>query len=463
MAVIQKKATRIEDQLPEYIPVRILEIELEHPLPTISAFDEKKDRYYRRAHCLVRLHAQPLGLVELTFDKNELSPDEYISVLWQALNEQINEHLRQDGLPPVTTLTSNGLPGSSMPLCIEEREQFLINAPFVSVIVSTRNRPEQLATCLSSLIALRYPHYEVVVVDNAPSTTATADLIQRAYPEEPKIKYVREDRPGLSLARNCGIKVAHGEILAFTDDDVVVDSYWLVELIKAFSIGNDVACVTGLGLPLELETQAQAWFEQSGGFNKGFTRRTFDRTNSHTDIPLHPFAAGRFGSGASMAFTSAFLRSVGGFDLALGTGTRTGGGEDLAAFFQVITGGYKLVYEPASLLYHVHRRDYVQLRKQIYYCGVGLIAYLTKIMFDNPLLLFDLVAKVPYGLFFILSSQSPKNSKKSKDYPKDLIVLERNGMLYGPFAYLRSRREMRKLARKTFVMDETGAITLVEG
>src|SRR5205823_7490756 len=102
------------------------------------------------------------------------------------------------------------------------------------------------------LMALHYPRYEVIVVDNASTTTATADFIQQAYSDETRIKYVRENRPGLSLARNCGMRVARGEILAFTDDDVIVDSYWLIELAKAFSIGDNVACVTSLGLPLEL-------------------------------------------------------------------------------------------------------------------------------------------------------------------------------------------------------------------
>src|ERR1700730_2056348 len=133
MSIIQLKNTHTDDQSPGYIPMRMLEIDLEHSLPIISAFDEKKGRYYQRACCLVRLHTHPLGTVELTFDEDELSPDEYIPDVWQALNVQINEHLRRDGLPSVTALNSNGLSRTSMPHCIEEREQFLINAPFVSV------------------------------------------------------------------------------------------------------------------------------------------------------------------------------------------------------------------------------------------------------------------------------------------------------------------------------------------
>jgi len=425
--------------------IRICEIEISTPLPDISAIDEQTGQQYRHARCLIRLHTQPLGLLDLPLHGSEAKAETYVGQLWQALGEQINLHLREDGLPGVTGLDATGLLSTQTPRCIQEREAFLQTAPFVSVVLSTRDRPDHLARCLPSLLSLHYPNYEVIVVDSAPSTSATANLIQQRYADEPRIKYVCENRPGLSLARNCGIMVARGEILAFTDDDVVVDSYWLAELVKAFSSEDNVACVTGLCLPLELEFQTQVWFEEFGGFTKGFTRRVFDRTSRYTDIPLYPFAAGQFGTGASMAFTSAFLHRIGGFDPVLGAGTQTGGGEDLSAFFQVITSGYRLVYEPASLLYHLHRRDYIQLRKQIYYCGVSLMAFLTKIVFNNPLLLFDIIAKVPHGLFFIFSSRSKKNKKRSKNYPKDLITLERIGMLYGPFAYLRSLWEMHKL------------------
>jgi hypothetical protein len=232
---------------------------------------------------------------------------------------------------------------------------------------------------------------------------------------------------------------AKGEIMAFTDDDVLVDSYWLVELVRGFSRADDVACVTGLILPLELETPAQFWIEEFGGFNKGFTRRVFDMAENHPKTPLYPYTAGRLGSGANMAFRATFLRSVGGFDPALGPGSPAQGGEDLTLFFQAVTLGYKLVYEPASLAYHPHYREYVGLRKQIYNYGVGLVAYLTKNLLDNPRLLFDFIPKLPYGLVFTLSTDSPKNSKKSEDYPKELTTIELKGMLYGPFAYLYSR------------------------
>lgn len=450
MIDVQQKIPYINDQFSEFAPMRILEIDLEHPLPIISAFDEKKQSYYHRASCLVRLHTQPLGIIDIIVEGHILRPDEYIEKIWDKFHTQINEHLEQDNLSPVAELTIHGLPNASLPLCIEEREDFLKNAPFVSIVVPTHGRPEQLAICLSSLISLQYPHYEIVVVDNAPSTNATAELIRDLSKDAPFIRYVCENNPGRSWARNRGIATARGEILAFTDDDVLVDPYWLVELVRGFGFAENVACVTGLVLPMELDTPAQFLFEEYGGFNKGYTRRIFEpfnKGNRYPDIPLYPFVPGRFGTGASMAFTSDFLRKVGGFDPALGGSGRSINGQDIALFLQVILDGYTLVYQPRALLHHLHRRKYIDLCKQIYHYGISLTGLLTKVIIENPSLLFSIIAKVPYGLFFILSSQSSKNSKRSEHYPKELVILERKGMLYGPLAYILSQWEVRELPK----------------
>jgi glycosyltransferase involved in cell wall biosynthesis len=442
--------TRVSD----FVPVRILEVEIGQPLPDVSAFDEKTGRHYQRAWSLVRLHARPLGLVELRLEERRVSAGEYAAHIWCTLSEKINEHLREDGLPAVMGLGERGLFSPGEPQCIEMRERFLANAPFVSVVVATRDRPSHLVKCLHSLLALQYPRYEIIVVDNAPSTTATVELVQDICRDNPHVRYAREDRPGLSWARNCGIAAARGEILAFTDDDAVVDRCWLVELTKGFSVAAEVACVTGLVLPLELETQPQLWFEerafpsrvQYDGYCLGFARRIFDMRKHKVNMPLHPYMAGRFGGGVSMAFTKVFLQSISGFDPAL----VSGGGEDHAAFFQVITRGYKLVYEPAALVYHCHRRDYKGLYKQLYRFGTGFTAYLTRSLLVNPRLIFDLVVKLPYALFFVLSRKPVPNRAQSRNYPKELDRAEIRGMLRGPLKYVQSLwalRSMRKVKR----------------
>ena len=435
MAVTQQKISHIDDQLPDYIPVRIVEVELGQPLPTISAFDEKKGSYYQHARCLVRLHTQPLGLVDFTFETGELSPDDYASRIWQALGEQINTHLHADGLPEMAGLDAAGLESEQTPRCLHEREAFLQRAPFVSVVISTRDRPDRLARCLSALLALHYPGYEVIVVDNAPSTSATADFIRQTYADEPRIRYVREDHPGLPSGHNRGVLEARGEIIAFTDDDVVVDTCWLAGLARGFEVVENVACVTGLIVPLELETPAQFLFEAYGGFTRGFSRRIFDLREHRWKKPSYPYIVGACGGGASMAFTATFLRKEGGFDPALPLG------EDNVSFFLAIIHGYRLVYEPASLLYHQHRRDYTDLQKQLYVYGEGFTAYLTKIIIDHPLLIFDCLNKFVRSLLFLwrYGSPRPEDKQETVPYPQELKRLERKARLRGPLAYVRRR------------------------
>jgi len=428
----------------DFTAVRLLEVELTRTLPVLTETTDLAGQPYHRAQCLVRLHAQPLGLVEVPLESGQLSATALAAHIWQTLGAQINSHLREDGLEPVTTLTELGLPEGIAPRCIADRERFLATAPFVSVVIATRERPHMLQRCLDGLLAQRYPHYEIIVVDNAPLTSTTADLIAQHYQDHPSIRYVREDLPGLSRARNRGLQEASGEFLAITDDDVVIDSHWLLELMRDFQLSERVACVTGMILPLEIETKAQAWFEQYGGYNKGFARRLFNKYEHHPGTPLFPYTAGQLGTGANIAFRTSFLRKIGGFDPALGTGTPALGGEDLAIFFQIVALGYTLVYEPAALLYHPNRRDYEGLRKLMYCYGAGLTAYLMKVLVDNPLRLFDLITRLPYGLYFTLNSNSPKNNRKLTSYPKELSSLERRGMCYGPFAYIRSKWALRK-------------------
>lgn len=433
------------DQATQYIPLAILEIELGETLPTLSACNEQTGYRYQRALCLIRLHSQPIGRIELGLNDGQASPQDYAPQIWDALRTQINEHLEEDGLPPVSSLDARGLAAVSTPRCVEERERFLAHAPFVSIVVPTHNRPDRIQSCLRTLLALDYPDYEIVVVDNAPSGPETAQYIQQTYADLPKIRYVREDRVGGSWARNCGITAARGEILAFADDDIVVDAHWLTEMVKAFTLEEDVVCVTGLLLPLELETPAQFWIEEFGGFSKGFRRRIFDMKKYHPKTPLHPYSAGQFGTGACMAFKADFLRQIGGFDIALGPATPARGGEDLTLFFEAIIRGHKLVYEPAAIGYHPHHRSYSSLQQQVYSYGVGIAAFLLRNVMHTPGHIFSFLAKIPYGLYFVLGPGSSKNSKKSSHYPEELTKLELKGMFSGPFAYLKSRWNVRHL------------------
>lgn len=190
--------------------------------------------------------------------------------------------------------------------------------PRVSVIVATRERPELLTACLHTLLWQTYPDIELIVVDNAPTTARTASVVRGGCAG--LVRYVREPRPGLAVAHNRGIAAATGELLAFTDDDVLADPGWVASLVAGFARADRPACVTGLILPAELRTPAQLMLHHHGGYAKGFEPVVYG-ADAPPDDPLFPFTAGRFGSGANMAFRADVLRDMGGFDPATGVGT----------------------------------------------------------------------------------------------------------------------------------------------
>jgi glycosyltransferase involved in cell wall biosynthesis len=119
-----------------------------------------------------------------------------------------------------------------------------------SVIVSTRNRAELLEGALRSLLADRpASEWELILVDNA-STDGTRALVQRLGEEhaDVRIEYVREERLGLSNARNAGVGRAAGDLLLFTDDDVLVEPGWVDAMCAGFE-DDEVTAVAGRVVP----------------------------------------------------------------------------------------------------------------------------------------------------------------------------------------------------------------------
>lgn len=315
----------------------------------------------------------------------------------------------------------------------------------VSVVVATRNRPRELSDCLRSLLGQTNPATRVVVVDDAPGGDTTPAVVARWARSGP-VRYVEGASRGLAVAHNRGLLEVQTPLVAFTDDDVVADERWLEHLVDAFASTPGVACVTGRIIPFELVTRAQELLDGYAGFDKGVTRRVFDLDANRPSDPLFPFAAGTLGSGANMAFARAALLEQRGFDPALGAGTRAMGGDDLAAFFEVLQRGHRLVYEPAAVVAHRHNRDARALRRQVYGYGVGLTAYLTKCLIDRPGLLPGALWRLPAATAHVLRPQSAKNARLPAGYPSALVRLERLGMLAGPFHYVASRRRSARTA-----------------
>lgn len=315
------------------------------------------------------------------------------------------------------------------------------------VIPTNFARPDQLRRCVERLTNLDHPDYEIIVVDNRLGEAPPVAV--------PGARIVREPRPGISAARNCGIAAATGDVVAFTDDDVVVDHRWLRAICERFAREPDAAAVTGLVVPLELETQAQVLFEQSGnGLDRCFERLTFERLGrfkvlrcaheAGTEQVRSIYLTGEFGTGSNMAFRKEKLLAAGGFDEALGVGTPACGGEDIAMLLEMLTTGNRLAYEPNAIIQHSHRATLAELRQQIHGYGIGFTALLTAIALRNPWHAVGLTTILPAWLLSLRNPSSAKNVHRTQDYPRTLARAELLGMLRGPSAYMRSRRVQRR-------------------
>lgn len=314
--------------------------------------------------------------------------------------------------------------------------------PGTTICVATRDRPHLLSQLLDRLAHQDHPDFEVIVVDNAPADDRTRDLVAAGTWPYP-LHYVREPVAGLAIAHNAGIAASTKPIVAFLDDDVEPDAAWARRIAEGFLTDERIQAVTGLIVASSLDTAEERWIEEYGGFGKGECRRVFDDGPNRPADPLFPFASGVIGSGANMAFRRSMLVEMGGFDPALGAGSRAMGGDDLAAFYEVIERGYQVLYEPAAVVRHPHHRDYDALRRQLYGYGVGLSAHLTRVVVTRPRRLLTFARLAVAGARRAFSPTSEKNAGKSSDFPSDLTRTEVRGMIVGPFRYVSSRLSLR--------------------
>lgn len=231
--------------------------------------------------------------------------------------------------------------------------------PNASVIICTRDRPDELRRCLSSLPQQSVPPAEVIVVDNASTGSQTREVALAAG-----AIYVREDRPGLDIARNRGAKRASSEIIAYTDDDVLLHPQWLEQLITAFDRPS-IGAVTGLVLPAEIATEAQRYFETFWSFGQGY-RPQFFRAADFAASKHDVFPAWKIGAGASMAFRREVFDRAGLFDERLDVG-QAGCSGDSEYWYRLLANGYDCLYQPTSVAFHFHRRTMDGLAKQIYF------------------------------------------------------------------------------------------------
>ena len=421
-----------------FAPTRIGEVELSEPLLPVPATDG--DRRYGTARLLVRWYSEPLALVDVPLDADGATPAEVAAAVWPAVRDAVGARL--DVTPSALPVEGIRLP--CPPPYLVARQRGIVSAPAVTVVVCTRDRAALLPGCLDAVAAQDYPNYEVVVVDNAPTTDAVAKVVAERRAGALPLSRIVERRPGLAWARNTGLSVAHGRYVAYLDDDGRPDRHWLAEIVHGFSAAPDVAGVSGVILPAVLDTPAQNWFERFGGHSKGrgFTAEIFDAASHRRQHPLYPLPP--FGTGANMAFDRDALAAIGGFDVALGAGTAVHGGEDTAAICDLMLTGATFVYWPGAVMWHHHRAEFAELADQLRGYGAGLTAFYTRAL-GRPRHVAMLARLLPEALHDLRGKDSVRTATMGEDYPPALRRAHLRGMLAGPAAYARSRVAQRRM------------------
>lgn len=368
---------------------------------------------YDKAFLLIRFKGKPIGKTIVTVQKGSIDTTQCYNKISAAVGSTLEDIWLKDYLE------------------WEAPETIDFTCPTATVAVCTRDRPDDLLHCLDALMQLPDDGQEYLVIDNCPSSDKTEKLVK----SHKRIKYILEKRPGLDVARNRALFEAKNEIVAFIDDDATPDPNWLRALLLNFN-SPLVLCVTGLTMPVELETVAQETFENYCSFSKGFKRKLF-KGNHH-----NPLATGQVGAGANMAVRRSVQFQVGLFDEALDAGTLTRSGGDHEFFARILSLGYHIVYDPAALNWHRHRQTWKELSDTLYGYGVGVYACFTKHLLING----------EWGVFalsykWFRYNQFPTLVKsilgRPGCMPLNLITAELKGCIMGPWAYISSRKKLK--------------------
>lgn len=217
---------------------------------------------------------------------------------------------------------------------------------FISIIIPTYNRANLLTLTLDSFLAQDYPQdrYEIIVADNNSTDTTREAAARYVSNAAVPVKYIFEERQGVHYARNSAAKQASGDILYFTDDDMVADPALLHEMVKVFDLFPEVGCATGLILP-SFEKEPPAWvrrFLWNGYLSLTEKDRPEELIFLKNDLVYS----------CHQAIRRDLFFQAGGFNPENTAGTWIGDGET-GLNIKIRNLGYKFAYTSKSIIYHM--------------------------------------------------------------------------------------------------------------
>jgi glycosyltransferase involved in cell wall biosynthesis len=282
----------------------------------------------------------------------------------------------------------------------------------VTILVCTRNRPQQLSRCLTSISSLNYNKYDLIIVDNGSERITVPEL---NYPR--RTRFFSYPIPGLSGARNAVLPFITGDLLALLDDDAVAQPDWLIHAATPFE-NSRVGCVAGRIIPLEVKTEWHQKILENPYIPNWDEPREFDAKS------FNPFTS-QIGTGSNLVIRSSVFEAIQ-FPEFLGPGTPSFAADEHYLFYKLAQSGWILKYEPSAVVRHEYPGDEETHNLRILRGGVSRGAYLTRfLLHENGYRLATLK--------YLLRRRNQSNVKKG-------FRTSRRGLLSGPIAYLNSLR-----------------------
>ena len=239
----------------------------------------------------------------------------------------------------------------------------------VSVVVCTRDRHDTIGQAVESIAQCDYLAFDIHIMDQS-TTDGTRKIIEEIapkYADRCPILYHHLDKAGLSRSYNAGLRVSTGEVIAFTDDDVIVPSDWVALTAKAFQDDANVALLYGqVCVPKSLEESVK----------EGIIVPALTFTEREKILRGKPFKV--FGMGANMAIRRSLLKEVEGFDEALGGGGPLRSAQDYDFAYRTYLTGKTILLEPNVWVDHYGTRTQDQWPLTLKNYGIGDGAFYAK-------------------------------------------------------------------------------------
>lgn len=236
------------------------------------------------------------------------------------------------------------------------------DAALVSVVMCTRNRAANVGSAVASVLMNSYPCFELIVIDQSDGRD-TAEILEPIASSDRRLRYFHVDEAGLSRSYNVGIHKSRGSLVAFTDDDCIVDAGWIKSIVDAFAEVPEAALLYG---------QVLALHPKRGDLTPTLVFERRERLGRNSG----PYRV--IGMGANFAARRELFDSVGFFDEVLGGGGPLKSSQDFDLAYRVFRSGRVILLEPSVTVRHDGLREPEHWPDLLLNYGTGDGAFYTK-------------------------------------------------------------------------------------